>query len=215
MVKEQSANLMVSANAVNGNKGGLGSAYLRSVINDFNVQKRTELTMHGGPKQLQGLEIVPLYRYNPTLKYEVYMVPALMVMILAMICGFLPALNIVGEKESGTIEQINVTPIKKSTFILSKLIPYWIIGFFVLTISCDVDRLAFLGIDTQGKCAHYLLFCHFVYCGIFWIWTRYLQLCSDHSAGNVYDVLFCAHFYFSKRFIYTGGEHATMGTAYQ
>lgn len=57
-----------------------------------------------------------------------------MVMLLTMICGFLPALNVVGEKEVGTIEQINVTPVSKLTFILAKLIPYWLIGFIVLTI---------------------------------------------------------------------------------
>lgn len=133
-IREKEAPLMISANAVNGNKGGLGSAYLNAVIMDFNQDIRTEIAGGTELSFKPGLEIVPMYRYNPTLKYEVFMVPALMVMILAMICGFLPALNIVGEKESGTIEQINVTPIKKSTFILSKLIPYWIIGYFVLTL---------------------------------------------------------------------------------
>lgn len=72
--------------------------------------------------------------YNPHLNYKLFMVPALMVMLLTMICGFLPALNVVGEKEVGTIEQINVTPVSKLTFILAKLIPYWLIGFIVLTI---------------------------------------------------------------------------------
>ena len=45
------------------------------------------------------------------------MVPALMAQLLMMLCGFLPALNIVSEKEFGTIEQINVTPVSKFTFI--------------------------------------------------------------------------------------------------
>lgn len=62
------------------------------------------------------------------------MIPALMAMLLTLLTGFLPALNIVGEKEKGTIEQINVTPVRKSVFILSKLIPYWLIGGVVLTI---------------------------------------------------------------------------------
>ncbi len=60
------------------------------------------------------------------------MIPALMVMLLTLICGFLPALNIVSEKEVGTIEQINVTPVPKFIFILAKLLPYWLIGFVVL-----------------------------------------------------------------------------------
>ena len=67
--------------------------------------------------------------------YKHYMVPALMTMMLFLICGFLPALNIVSEKESGTIEQINVTPVSKVVFTLSKLIPYWLIGFFVLSVA--------------------------------------------------------------------------------
>ena len=63
------------------------------------------------------------------------MVPALMVMLLTIVCGFMPALNIVSEKEIGTIEQINVSPVGKFQFILAKLIPYWVIGFVVLSIS--------------------------------------------------------------------------------
>lgn len=71
-------------------------------------------------------------RYNPTLEYRFYMIPALMIMLLIMICGFLPALNLVGEKEKGTIEQINVTPVDRFTFTLAKLVPYWVIGLVLL-----------------------------------------------------------------------------------
>ena len=73
----------------------------------------------------------------------VFMVPALMVMVLTILCGFLPALNIVGEKEKGTIEQMNVTPVRKFTLILSKLIPYWLVGFIVLTICFGVAGLVY------------------------------------------------------------------------
>ena len=89
------------------------------------------------------------------------MVPALMVMLLTMLCGFLPALNIVGEKEAGTIEQINVTPVGKFTFILAKLIPYWLIGF------CCPDSLLCFGMDTLwylscGAFWGHLLFLHYI-----------------------------------------------------
>ena len=198
LTREQAASVMVSANAVNGNKGGLGSAYITSVINDFNVQKRTELTMHGGPKQLQGLEIVPLYRYNPTLKYEVYMVPALMVMILAMICGFLPALNIVGEKESGTIEQINVTPIKKSTFILSKLIPYWIIGFLVLTIGMLIAWL-FWGLIPVGS-----VFIIYFFTTLFIVAFSGFGLVISNYAVTIQQAMFMM-FFFVLTFIFLSG----------
>ena len=65
--------------------------------------------------------------------YKLFMVPTLIVILLTIVVGFLPALNIVAEKESGTIEQINVTPVGKYTFIGAKVILYWAIGFTVLT----------------------------------------------------------------------------------
>ena len=106
---------------------------------------------------IPAMELVPLYRYNPTLKYEVFMVPALLVMILAMITGFLPPLNIVAEKQSGTIEQMNVTPVKKWTFILSKLIPYWVIGYVVLTIAMGI-ALFYWGLKPSGSLLTIYLF---------------------------------------------------------
>jgi ABC-2 type transport system permease protein len=78
------------------------------------------------------------------------MVPALMSMMLAIICGFLPALNIVSEKENGTIEQMNVTPVGKFTFILSKLIPYWVAGFLVAAL-CMLTAFAFYGMAPKGS----------------------------------------------------------------
>jgi len=138
LIKEQNANLMISADAVNGNKGGLGSSYLANIIFEFSSSIHMKFMPSTNQASIPSMELLPLYRFNPTLKYEVFMVPALMIMILAMISGFLPALNIVGEKQSGTIEQMNVTPVKKSVFILSKLIPYWIIGYIVLTIAMTI-----------------------------------------------------------------------------
>ena len=131
-----SPRLLVAVNAVNGTKGGLGGSYLSSIINDYTRELQSESptkAMSAG-MGLPRIGISTQNLYNPNLNYKLFMVPALMVMLLTMICGFLPALNVVGEKEVGTIEQINVTPVSKLTFILAKLIPYWLIGFIVLTI---------------------------------------------------------------------------------
>lgn len=123
----------VMANSVNATKGNLGGAYLQSIINDYSSQ-----LSEGGASNVNQkapkLSLSMMYRFNPRLVYYDYMIPALMVMLLTMFCGYFMALNIVGEKEIGTIEQMNVSPVSKLTFILSKLIPYWIIGLFVLTL---------------------------------------------------------------------------------
>lgn len=140
LLQERHADLMISANAVTGTKGGLGSAYLATIINDYGSHIRSEILQTNEKLITPSFDIVPLYKYNTSLLYEVYMVPAIMVMVLAMVSGFLPALNIVSEKENGTIEQMNVTPVTRLTFILSKLIPYWIIGYVVLTICMLIAR---------------------------------------------------------------------------
>ena len=121
----------ISANSVNATKGSLGMQYVLQAV----ARTLKEWQAEQGIRMPVAELTVVQNRYNPTLNYRHYMIPALMIMLLVLICCFLPALNIVGEKETGTIEQINVTPLGKLTFTLGKLIPYWIIGVFVLTIA--------------------------------------------------------------------------------
>ena len=90
--------------------------------------------------------------YNKNQNYKVFMIPALMAILMMMLCGFLPALNIVGEKEAGTIEQMNVTPVRKWEFILAKLIPYWLIALFVMSV-CFLLAWLVYGITCQGNLA--------------------------------------------------------------
>lgn len=149
-VDGESPDLLVAVNAVNGTKGSLGGSYLSAIISDYSRELKAETpipTLAGKP--LPRVSITTLNLFNPTLNYKLFMVPALMVMLLTMICGFLPALNIVGEKEMGTIEQMNVTPVHKFTFIAAKLIPYWLIGFVVLTI-CFILAWLLYGILPAG-----------------------------------------------------------------
>ncbi len=138
LYRSKLANIMVSANAVNGMKGGLGSVYLSGILNDF----ANELTAGQGSK-FQLSAVHPQFKFNPTLDYKVFMIPALFVMLLTLLTGFLPALNIVAEKELGTTEQLNVTPMNKGIFILAKLIPYWIMGIVVLTTSMGLAALIY------------------------------------------------------------------------
>ncbi|MDE5745051.1 MAG: ABC transporter permease [Paramuribaculum sp.] len=123
--------IMTSVNAVNGMKGGLGSSYLMQIV----MRYVSELNAETGQTASLPLRVEPRYLFNQRLEYKPYMIPALMVMTLILLVGFLPALNVVGEKERGTIDQINVTPVGKLEFILSKMIPYWSIGIFIVAFS--------------------------------------------------------------------------------
>ena len=150
LVTSGNAKVLISANTVNGTKGGLSSYYLMGIVNEFAGDKRKELALPVEAAPIPTIEIVPQNRFNTNLNYKVFMIPALMVMLLTMLCGFLPAMNIVMEKEAGTIEQINVTPVSRFTFILSKLIPFWIIGLFVITISFGIAFFVY-GLFPKGS----------------------------------------------------------------
>ena len=120
----KSPQVLIAANAVNGTKGAMGSAYLSQIV-----------TSHVLPTNAAILsKVSTLLLYNKHQNYKLYMIPALLAIVMMLMTGFLPTLNIVGEKETGTIEQINVTPVSKWAFILSKLIPYWLIALFVITV---------------------------------------------------------------------------------
>ena len=152
LYKSRAAGVMISANAVNGMKGGLGSAYLSGIINDFAGELSAE---QGNNFQLSIVH--SQFKFNPALNYKVFMIPALFVMLLTLLTGFLPALNIVGEKESGTTEQLNVTPMSKGIFILAKLIPYWIIGLVILSICMGLAALIY-GLVPAGSFATIYLY---------------------------------------------------------
>lgn len=160
LVTQGTAPVMILASAVDGQKSGLGSSYVAGIVQDYAADLREENGISPSPtgERMGGaFNVAPRYKYNPHLDYKVFMLPALMVMMLTMLSGFLPALNIVGEKEKGTMEAMNVSPVGKVEFILSKLIPYWAVGFFVLTYSMLLAWLVY-GLVPLGSVATIYLF---------------------------------------------------------
>lgn len=137
--------LDVEANGVNATKGMLGAQYVAS-----SAMGTIRQWLKENGKYTAMAESSVINRYNPTLNFRNFMIPALMVVLIIIICGFLPTLNLVSEKESGTIEAINVTPVGKFTFVLSKLIPFWLIGIFVVAVGMTVGRLVY-GLAPMGN----------------------------------------------------------------
>ena len=147
--------VLIAANAVNGTKGSMGSAYLSQIV-----------TAHVEPSvAAMQAKLSTLFLYNKHLNYKVFMIPALFAMVMMLMCGFLPTLNIVGEKEAGTIEQINVTPVPKWAFILAKLIPYWLIALFVIVVNILLSWLIY-GITCAGPL--WLVFVLAMLLALFW-----------------------------------------------
>ena len=150
LVKEDEAKLFMAINAINGVKANLGGVYLRSIIQDYNKQVRTEWIQFPRFSPETQIEVTSSNWFNPLMNYKYFMVPGILVILLTLVGSNLAAINIVKEKEIGTIEQINVTPIKKFHFVLGKLIPFWLLGLLVLTIGLTIARLAY-GIIPAGS----------------------------------------------------------------
>lgn len=147
--------VLIAANAVNGTKGSMGSAYLSQIV-----------TAHVEPSvAAMQAKLSTLFLYNKHLNYKVFMIPALFAMVMMLMCGFLPTLNIVGEKEAGTIESINITPVPKWAFILAKLIPYWLIALFVIVVNILLSWLIY-GITCAGPL--WLVFVLAMLLALFW-----------------------------------------------
>ncbi len=147
--------VLIAANAVNGTKGSIGGAYLSQIV-----------TARVNPEiAAMQSRVSTLFLYNKNLNFKLFMIPALFAIVMMLMTGFLPALNIVGEKEAGTIEQINVTPVSKWSFILAKLIPYWVIALFVITV-CLLLAWGVYGITSVGSLA--LIYLLVLLLALFW-----------------------------------------------
>lgn len=151
IVNTGKTSVYIASNAVDGMRGSVAASYLATVVADYSRQ-----VIQNYPSA-PVVEIVSRSRFNPSMDYKVFMVPALIAMLITIIGGFLPALNIVSEKEAGTIEQMNVTPVGKFKFIAAKLIPYWIIGFIILTITLILSKLLYGIVPVGSLLVFYLL----------------------------------------------------------
>jgi ABC-2 type transport system permease protein len=144
--------ILVSANAINAVNAQLSWAYLNGVIRDYNMNIIAENIGSQTLASIPQIQVTNRYWYNELLNYEYYMLPGVLG-ILVLAIGFIFAgLNLVKEKESGTIEQINVTPIKKYHFIIAKMVPFLMIGLIDVAVGLIIGKLTF-NIPFEGSIA--------------------------------------------------------------
>lgn len=144
LVRENKSEIQLIFNAINGTVAGIGSAYTNQIIIGYNREVIAKwIGISKNMPGLKSIETIPSFWYNPAMNYKVYMVPAILVILVTIMGMLLAAMNIVREKEIGTIEQINVTPIKKIHFIIGKLLPFWIIALFMLSFGLFIGKLIF------------------------------------------------------------------------
>jgi len=140
---ENTGKVQIVVNAINAASAGLIYAYTSSIILNYNLNLVTEWANIPSNVQTSSISTTSSFWFNPELNYKNYMVPGILVLLVTLIGMFLTGMNIVREKEIGTIEQINITPIKKHQFIIGKLVPFWIIAQFELAFGLTLGKLLF------------------------------------------------------------------------
>ncbi|EIA08470.1 ABC transporter permease [Flavobacterium frigoris] len=145
LLTDKKSTLSVSINAIDGAAAGITNVYISQIIASYSQKLQSQLYQYneGSFVQPQNIITIPSFWFNNTLNYKTLMVPGILVLLVTMLTLFLSAMNIVREKEIGTLEQINVTPIKKHQFIIGKLFPFWVLGLLILTVGLIIARLVF------------------------------------------------------------------------
>jgi len=143
LLRERVGKLQLQVNAINGTKALLGNAYAESIIRSFLADYQITYEPSALQARQTGVHVVFSNWYNPELEYHNFMVPGILVILVTLVGMFMSGLNIVREKELGTMEQINVTPIRKYQFIVGKLSPFWIIGMMELALGLFIAKMVF------------------------------------------------------------------------
>lgn len=190
--KHKGSDIQLLVNAINGQQATVGASYLSAIIQGFNQEIRKEaapqLVVNRVPLQ-STIEIENSYWYNPTLNYKHFMVPGILGELVIILTMLLTAMNVVREREIGTIEQINVTPIKKWQFILGKMIPFLIIGLLLMTVGLTAGKLIF-DVPMNGN-----LLVVFAYCVVNLVAVLGLGLFISNISDTQQQAMFTTFFF--------------------
>jgi ABC-2 type transport system permease protein len=198
LIRDNKASLQLIMNAINGTAAEISSGYAQSVIMGYNRDIIADTYNLADSKSTGSINTISRYWYNDMLDYKHYMAPGILVILVTIIGMFLSGMNLVKEKEIGTTEQLNVTPIKKWQLIAGKLIPFWVIALFDLAFGLLIARI-FFNLPIEGN-----LLVLFTYAAIFLIGILGAGLLISTFADTQQQVLFIG-FFFMMIMILMGG----------
>ncbi len=142
--------VQVLLDGVDGNSAGVALGYVTALLAQLQRGWAAGLGAAPGPSGQGRVTVSARMWYNPNLDSKLNFVPGLIGILLIIVTTFLTSVNIVREKEIGTLEQLMVTPLTRAEIILGKIIPFSFLGFLQLTMSILAAGLVF-GIWMKGS----------------------------------------------------------------
>ncbi|OLP18904.1 ABC transporter permease [Leptolyngbya sp. 'hensonii'] len=147
MARGESAEVQVLIDGVDANTAGIASGYLNQMITQFS-------------RKLQGVTAPPIvdpqvsFLYNPGLTSSWFFVPGVMGVVLTLIGSLVSSVTVVREKDSGTLEQLLMTPAEAWEILLAKIVPLFVLLMGDVLLALTVGRGIF-GVPFRGN---FLLF---------------------------------------------------------
>ena len=151
----QKAEIQILVAGVDANTASVITNYMNAATATFTNKLANEQFRVLGKEAVIPIDLEPRFLYNPDLNSTRYLIPGLISMILIMTAVISIALSIVREKERGTMEQINVSPLSSIELLVGKTIPYTIIALVVASLILFAGYLLF---DVTIKGSILLLF---------------------------------------------------------
>ena len=124
----RSDTVQVIADGTDSNSTGVALGYARNVVASYSAEKTADL--RPGVPRIAPIDADIRVWFNPRLESRDFMVPGIVALLLLVVTTNLSAMAIVREREVGTLEQLNVTPLARWELIVGKLLPYALIGMF-------------------------------------------------------------------------------------
>ena len=198
LMRDDRAGVQLLVNSIDGSAAQLTYSYAQAVIRSYhqNLVAETEGIPEFTPPY--RVETVSRFWFNPELDYKWFMAPGILAILVTLIGLFLSGMSLVHEKEVGTIEQLNVTPIRKFHFLIGKLVPFLIIALFDLAFGLAIARLVF-NLPVVGS-----LWVLFIFSVVYLFGILGMGLLISTMAENQQQVMF-VNFFFVLVFILMSG----------
>lgn len=200
LISGRGTSVQILADGSDANTANISLNYAAQVTAGFSqtVVARQLLLQRSGMK-IPRVNVVTRVWFNPDLRSANYMVPGVVALILMIITTTFASAAIVREKEAGTIEQILVTPITSSQFILGKLLPFTIIGLLDVTLVLGV-AVNWFQIPLKGS-----ILLLFGLSGLFLLTTLGLGLFVSTISRTQQQAMMTAQFFIFFPFIFLSG----------
>jgi ABC-2 type transport system permease protein len=144
------AKIQILVEGVNANTASVVANYMNIATATFSQKITQEALAVKGREVYLPINLEPRFWFNPDLNSTLYLIPGLISMILIITSVVSISLSIVREKERGTIEQINVSPLSAIELLIGKTIPYTVIALFIASVILVSGKILF-GMPVKGN----------------------------------------------------------------